>query len=249
MTSNSDILERIAAKLATRAPLGRDDRQAIMALPFRHRTVEPADCLVREGEKPRRCAFMLSGYSFRQKLAANGSRQIVSLMIPGDFVDLQQLFLTISDHNVQVLTRAEIAEIEIDALREIVLNYPSIGHAMWIDALVDSAIYREWLINIGQRDARARISHLICEFSVRLKAAGIGDGSSYDLPMTQEQLGDALGLTSVHVNRVLKGLAEDGLITRDRRRISANDWQRLRETADFNERYLHLDQVSAVEFA
>jgi CRP-like cAMP-binding protein len=110
--------------------------------------------------------------------------------------------------------------------------------------LIDASIFREWVVNVGRRDSRARVAHLLCEFSLRLEAAGLARNHRYELPMTQEQLADAVGLTAVHVNRVLKQLGEDGLITRDRRTITIEDWQRLRDVGDFNERYLHHDALA-----
>ena len=117
--------------------------------------------------------------------------------------------------------------------------------ALWVDTLVDGSIFREWVVNVGRRDARARVAHILCEFSLRLEAAGLAKGHRYELPMTQEQLADAVGLTSVHVNRVLKRLGEDGLIRRDRRTIVIEDWKRMRDVGDFNERYLHHDAMGA----
>src|SRR5581483_6771852 len=108
--------------------------------------------------------------------------------------------------------------------------------------LVDSSVFREWVVNVGQRDAKARIAHILCEFARRLEIAGLGSTEGYELPMTQEQLADATGLTSVHVNRMLKNLKEEGLITRDKRHIGIPDWKKLRRVAGFNELYLHLDQ-------
>ncbi len=230
-----------------RYPLRQEDREAILALPANFRTVEPGKYLVREGDEPQYCAFIHSGFAYRQKSTADGSRQIVAILVPGDFVDLQQIFLNISDHSVQALTQAEITEIDIGALREIALTRAAVSKAMWLDALVESSIYREWILNVGRRDARARISHLLCELAVRLKISGGSDDYHYRLPMSQEQLGDAVGLTSVHVNRVLKTLSEEGLIEREIRNINVVDWDRLCKVADFNDRYLHVDQPRNLE--
>ena len=232
----------IIANLARQGPLDQDDHAAIRSLYLSPRQIEPSTYLVREGEKPLRCAFLLSGFTYRQKLTSNGARQIVSLQIPGDFADLQNLWLDESDRNVQALTRTQIVDIEIAALRAVVTARPAIATAMWRTALVDASIFREWIVNIGRRDAHTRVGHLLCEFSLRLEAAGISPNRAYDLPMTQEQLGDTVGLTPVHVNRVLKTLAHRGLIERDRRQIRIVDWAALRDASDFNPRYLHLNQ-------
>jgi CRP-like cAMP-binding protein len=121
------------------------------------------------------------------------------------------------------------------------MERPNVAHAMWIDTLVDGSIFREWIANVGRRDARTRIAHLLCEFSIRLRVAGLGSEARYELPMTQEQLADATGLTSVHVNRTLKALEQDGVIERPNpRSIWVGNWRRLAEVGDFDTGYLHL---------
>lgn len=161
----------------------------------------------------------------------------------GDLIDLQHMFLNRADHNVQALTRVDAINIERAALQRLILAEPSVGEAMWVDALVDASIYREWVVNVGRRDAKARIAHLLCEFATRLKAAGLGDGRSCQLPMTQEQIGDTVGLTAVHVNRTLKALAAEGVIQRNKREVSFTDWERMSAIGDFSDLYLHLDQT------
>jgi len=149
----------------------------------------------------------------------------------------------VADHNVQALTGCELACIPREAIRELILSHPRVGMAMWLDTLVDGSIFREWVVNVGRRDARSRIAHLLCEFARRLEAAGLAAEYRYELPMTQEQLADATGLTPVHVNRILMTLSRDGLIERKRRIVGIPDWEALRRVAGFSETYLHLDQV------
>ncbi len=161
----------------------------------------------------------------------------------GDVLDLQNLFLNVSDHSVQALTRLTVIDVAKDRLQNLILTHPRIGAAMWIDGLIEASIYREWVLNVGRRDARARIAHILCEFAVRMKAAGIAEDDGYHLPMTQEQLGDAVGLTSVHVNRTLRTLVADGLVRFDRRNLSILDWDRILEVGEFSSLYLHLDQA------
>lgn len=235
--------EYMIDRLSRRTTLSDRDRDAVAALPLVERELAATAYIVREGERPSRCVFLLSGFTYRQKLTSDGARQIVSLHIPHDFIDLQNLFLNESDHNVQALTRATIAEIDVSTLREVVLAHPAIAAAMWIEALVEASIFREWIVNVGRRNAHERVGHLLCEFALRLESAGIATERDYELPMTQEQLGDAVGLTPVHVNRVLKTLASRGLIGRDRRQIRILNWQGLRGASDFNDRYLHLKQL------
>ena len=238
----STVTEQVIRKFESRTTLRADDRVQIAALPFKVRTLDASTYMLREGQRPTRCAFILDGLAYRQKLTPNGEREIVSILMPGEFVDLQNLFLDESDHDIQALTRLTLAEVPIVALRQFIETCPAAGQALWIDALVEASIHREWLLNVGRRNARSRLAHLLCEFSVRFKTSALGGGMAYELPMTQEQLGDALGLTPVHVNRVLKSLETEGLITRRKRHIGVADWHALRDAAEFNERYLHLDQ-------
>lgn len=247
MLNPNPLLEGMARKLATRCDLDREDVVAIMALPHVLRAHNATSYILREGE-PRRqhCLFLESGFAFRQKITSEGARQIVSLHLPGDFLDLQNLFLNISDHSVQALTDVSAVGIDRTALQDIVLARPNIGKALWLDALVDASIYREWLTNIGRRSARARIAHLLCEFGLRFKMAGLGSEVGFDLPLTQEQLADAVGLTPVHVNRTLRSLVADGVVHRDRRYISFTDWELVRAVGDFNALYLHLGQAKSV---
>jgi CRP-like cAMP-binding protein len=240
-----DPLDLLVRKLAVRSPLEDADREAILALPYSVRTVDPHTYTVREGDVPGACAILLSGFAYRQKLTGDGARQIVSLHIPGEPLDFQHLFLDVADHSVQTLTRAEIAFISRRDLQALARERPGVGHAILVSILVEASIFREWVLNVGRRDARGRVAHLLCEFALRLKAYGLAEEYGYELPMSQEQLADAIGLTAVHVNRTLKALEDEGLIKRQRRFVSFPDWERLRAAADFSERYLHLAPQTA----
>jgi CRP-like cAMP-binding protein len=230
-------------KLESRATLDEGDRAALLGLPYRLHTLEPAAYVVREGELPERSCLIASGFAYRHKVTVEGARQIVSVHIPGDFVDLDGALLNVSDHNVQALTRCEMACIPRSAMQALILSHPKVAAAMWVDTLIDGSVFREWVTNVGRRDARSRIAHLLCEFARRLEVAGLAKDLGYELPMTQEQLADATGLTPVHVNRVLKALDGEGLIERNKRFIAIPEWETLRRVAGFSETYLHLDQV------
>jgi CRP-like cAMP-binding protein len=236
----------LVRKWERRARLDEGDKAAIMALPFVRRTYEPSAYLVREGEPVRgHCSFVISGFAFRQKLTMQGARQILAIHMPGDVLDLQHLFLRQADHNVQALTQLKSAELDGASLKSLVRERPNVAEAMWVDGLVDASIFREWILNVGRRDARARIGHLLCEFAARADALGLGNGGRFHLPMTQEQIGDATGLTAVHVNRTLKALAAEGLITRDKGYLRFTNEGNIRAASDFSALYLHLDQTDA----
>ena len=203
--------------------------------------MDPAAYMVREGDKVEHCQLLLSGFAYRHKITGDGQRQIIAVHMPGEFLDLQNSLLGSADHNVQALTRCEVATVPIAALRKLYEERPQVGRAMWIDTLIDAAIFREWIVNVGRRDSVSRLSHLLCEIALRLEEAGLAKDHSYELPMTQEQLADCTGLTPVHVNRVLKELGRLGLITRDKRSVEIVEWDRLQHIGDFNARYLHFE--------
>jgi len=197
--------------------------------------------MVRERELATQSCVMLAGYSIRSKLTAAGHRQIVSIHMKGEVVDLQNSMLKVADHSVQMLTQGKVAMIPREAIIRLTLERPKIAHAMWIDTLVDASIFREWIANVGRRDSRTRLAHLLCEFAIRLRLAGLGEDTHYELPMTQEQLADATGMTSVHMNRTLKALEKEGLIARPNpRSIFIGDWRKLAEVGEFDTNYLHL---------
>ena len=241
MPENSEhVLAPMVRQLGLREALTADDRAAIYALPFTLRKVDASQYLVWDGDKPQHTCLLVSGFAIRHKLAGNGARQIVSIHLRGDIVDLQNSLLGTADHNVQMLTNGQVALIPVEAMRETAFARPSVGMAMWYETLVEASIFREWILNIGRRNARTRIAHLLCEFALRLEIAELGKMTGYTLPITQDQLADAVALTSVHVNRTLMRLEADGLIKRSKREITINDWTQLAKAGDFQPRYLHL---------
>jgi CRP-like cAMP-binding protein len=240
MTSDKHPLSGFLRDVTAHERLSDEDRDAILALPHRVRKLDPGAYLVREGSLPSQCSVLVEGFAYRQKMTGDGSRQILAVCVPGDAVDLQNIFLDISDHSVQMLTRGTVADIPREALQQLVLTRPEVGRAVIQLTLIEASILREWVVNVGQRDARERIAHVLCEFAVRLEARGLMTYNGFELPMTQEQLADATGLTSVHVNRVLKALELDGLIHRRRRHIQFPDWRALQDVGDFTRTYLHL---------
>jgi CRP-like cAMP-binding protein len=241
LQTNSSSLQPLVDKLSYRSALSEEDRAAIMALPFTVRMMERGQFIVRERDIATNSCLMLSGFSVRSKMTATGNRQIVAIHMKGELVDLQNSMLEVADHSVQMLTPGRIAVIPRDEIIRLTLDRPMVAHAMWIDTLVDASILREWVANVGRRDARTRVAHILCEFAVRLRVGGLVSGTHYELPMTQDQLADATGLTAVHINRTLKSLEKEGLIERPNpRAVSIGDWRKLAEVGDFDTNYLHL---------
>lgn len=242
-------LASLLVSLELRSPLSPSDREAILALPYTLKSLAPGSYLVREGEPPTACGVLISGFAYRQKLTGDGGRQILSIHIPGEALDFQNVFLNSADHSVQMLTRGQVALVLRADILKLARASPAIGHAILVSVLVEASIFREWILNVGRRDAKSRLAHVLCELAVRLDAHGLADEMGYHLPMTQAELADALGLTPVHLNRVIRALELDGLLVRTKRDLSFPDWERMRDLADFNDRYLHIAKQKSGDVA
>jgi CRP-like cAMP-binding protein len=232
-------LAPLVRRWSKRIDLSHEDRQAILTLPFRLEIFAKDAYVMREGHQPAECTLLLRGFAYRQKLLSDGGRQIIAFLVPTEFADLPANVLGTADHNVQSLSRSEVAIIPRSALLDLWHARPAVRMAIWMDTLIDAAIVREWVVNVGRRDSRARIAHLLCEIASRLHVAGARDGEMFDFPVTQEQLADATGLTPVHTNRMLQTLRREGLIQLTSGSLRILDWQGLREAADFDDLYLH----------
>ncbi len=236
----------LVSKLAYWAKFDEADKQAILDLPHDTRLLERNAYIVRERAATTHSCLLLSGFAIRHKIVGDAARQILAIHMKGDMLDLQNSFLGVADHSVQVLTQSKVALVPRAAVKALAFERPRVGMAMWFDTLVDGSIFREWIANLGKRNAQTRMAHLLCEFSLRLKLAGLGEENQYELPMTQEQLADALGITPVHTNRTLMALAAQGLITRSSSRsVTIGDWQKLAAAGDFDSNYLHLRENAA----
>lgn len=239
MTSHATIVQSVLRKLELLAPLDEADREAVRALSFRVEAVPSRHLLVEEGASATHCCLLAEGYACRHKTTSDGARQIVSFHMRGDILDLQHLLFPVADHSVETVTPAVVAWVPVGALKQVVQQRPTIRDALWRDTLIDASIFREWVLNVGRRNARARVAHMLCEFAARGQAVGLGSPEGFELPMTQEEIGDATGLTSIHVNRTLRALREEGVIAQDGRQLTVRDWPRLREIAGFHADYLH----------
>jgi CRP-like cAMP-binding protein len=229
----------LAKKLKRLGPVPAEDMAALAALPMQVEQVPRYRHLVREGAVPDRCCLLLKGFAARYKLAANGSKQIVSFHVAGDILDIQHLLVAEADHSVEAITESRVGWIGKAELLRLAWERPAIGKALWRDCLIDASIFREWVLNVGRRPARSRVAHVLCEFVAKCEAAGIGDREHFQLPMTQQQIADATGLTTVHVNRTLRALDADCAILRNRNQFRVLDWKRLCSIADFDAGYLH----------
>jgi CRP-like cAMP-binding protein len=240
----ADDLLRFERRLARLRKLTPGERAALASLPLV--TVEfPANHdIVRQGERPTQSCLILEGFAASHKVTLDGRRQILSLSISGDMPDLQTLYLGVVDSGLATLTRSVVAFMPHAAVRDVVRLFPSIGDLLWHLTLVDASVFREWIANIGLRDARARVAHLFCEIMVRTKAAGLSDGSRCRFPLTQVELAEATGVSAVHMNRTMQFLRQTGHVSLTGEELVIHDWHGLATLASFDPAYLHLEPPS-----
>ncbi len=232
-------MSMLIRKLESIATVSEAERQAIRSLPIRTQTLNARQDIVRDGDKPSHCCLILDGWACRYKLLSQGKRQILSFHIAGDIPDLQSLHIHTMDHSLGTLTQATVAFIPHESLRELTARHPGLAAILWRDTLVDAAIFREWMVGMGRRKAPGKIAHFLCEMYVRLDAIGMSDKGTVPLPITQEELGDSLGLSSVHTNRALQELRGEGLITFERGKLTVHSWDGLVSVGEFDSTYLH----------
>jgi CRP-like cAMP-binding protein len=189
--------------------------------------------------------LVLEGFLAMYKVTPSGKRQIVAFHLAGDIPDLQSAQLDVLDTSLGTLTPAKVAFIRHEAINEVCERHFNIARALWRQTLIDAAIFREWVVNVGRRDALNALSHIMCEFVVRMRAMGLAEDHQCELPMTQAELGDAMGISTVHVNRTLQELRALGLIRLTGARLTVLDWDRLKEIGEFDPAYLHLRNKAA----
>lgn len=228
-------------KLETRSKLTEDERQIILNLPFHPRHVGSNQDFVQQGEEVTHSCFILEGMVGTFGQNKRGERQITSVFVAGDMIDLNTVVLPQAMADLQALTPTTILQVPHSVLRRVAGEYPGIAEAFWRECVIDAAILNEWVVNVGRRDARSRLSHLLCEIACRTGRTRIDDGYSFPFPITQNQLADMVGLTAVHVNRTLKGLKEDQLIEMQHRSVRILNWSRLTHIGEFDPTYLRLD--------
>jgi CRP-like cAMP-binding protein len=232
-------------KLDSIFPLSEEEKQALQDLPMQITVFKADQDIVRIGDRPSQCCLLLEGYTCVYKLTSEGKRQIMALHVPGDIPDLQSLHLKVLDNSIATICPCTVGFIQHEDLRRVCERHPRVTAALWRETLVDASVFREWLLNIGRREAYTRMAHLLCEFLVRLKAVGLAEDGTFDLPITQVELADAIGTSTVHVNRVLQALRAEGLIETKSTQVTIPDWERLKEVGDFDPLYLHLVEYEA----
>jgi CRP-like cAMP-binding protein len=235
-------IKPLIRKLEIIVSLDENERAALLNLPLQLTNLRADQDIVREGDRPSRSCALLEGFACTFKVTAEGKRQITAFYIPGDIPDLQSLHLEVLDSSLGTLTPCQVGFIQHEALHDLCDRHPRIARALWRETLIDASIFREWTVNVGRREAYARIAHILCELMARLKVMGLAKDHTCEIPITQGEFADATGLSNVHVNRVLQELRRDGLITLKGNTLVALDWDQLRLAGDFDPTYLHLQR-------
>ncbi|WP_414472874.1 Crp/Fnr family transcriptional regulator [Microvirga sp. M2] len=233
-------------KLESIARLAPAEKAALQRLPLRLKTIAADQDIVSEGDTPSECCLIVEGFACRYNVTAQGRRQIQSFHISGDIPDLQSLHLKVMDHSLGTLIPCKLAFIPHDDIRSLMRNHPRLNDLFWRDTLIEAAVFRQWVVNVGRRPARTRMAHLLCELLVRLRAVELVEDHVFDLPVTQGELADALGISNVHVNRVLQELRKESLISQQGTTLKVLDWEGLKWAGEFDPTYLHLVKKEAL---
>lgn len=234
------MLTSFIRKLEAFGPLPDRDKRALEQAMRRTRQVAAGRDLVRESDHPTQCRLILQGFSYRHRTVRAGRRQIMSFEIPGDLCGLHGVLLGQADHAVTTLTPCTVVTVPREVLTDWVENRPAVARALWCGAMVDAAVSRAWMLNIGGRTARGRIAHLLCEMLLRLQSVGLAEDGGCTLPIPPAEIADALGLSVVHVNRTLRGLHGEGLATPGDGQVTIDDLPGLQAVSGFDPAYLHL---------
>jgi CRP-like cAMP-binding protein len=238
-------IEAVVRKLRQHSSLSPREERALAKLRPRVSEVERGTDIVRQGDRPDASVFQLSGTLARYHTVARGDRQYLALHIAGDMPDLQSLFLGVMDHSLVALDRAQIAMFSHRELCALMEAEPQAGFALWRQTLLDAAIFREAITNIGLRTGVERLAHILCELFARSEAAGLCDGNACSFPLTQTQIEQLLAMSLVSVNRAMQTLRKDRSMELRGGRLRVLDWNRLKARARFDPSYLHLDLRSS----
>ena len=235
----------ILRKLRLSGPISSEEERALRGALGSIRIYEDGEDLVSEGEAPGEVRAIVTGFACRYKVTGEGRRQIMAILAPGDFCDLQGSILRRMDHAIGALTRCTVLHLQTSDVERLT-TFPGLRRAFWWASLVDEAVLRQWLVNMGQRAANRRMAHLFCELEARLNAVGLVRDGVFQLPLSQDELGDVLGLSAVHANRMLQQLREAALLDFRSGMVRISDIARLRRFCGFEAGYLHHDLAPAV---
>jgi CRP-like cAMP-binding protein len=236
-------MHALIRKLQNLGTVHDEELQALVTMLSVKKGIRRGEDIIMNGTSPAHSTVLLQGLACRYKIFENGRRQIFTFQYPGDFCDGHSYILPAQDHAVSALTECSVGIILHKDIERITAKFPNLGLALWRDTMIESSIFREWLLNVGQRPALERIAHLLCEQIVRLEAIGINGCA---IPMTQVDLADAAGLSTVHMNRTIQDLRQLGVLMKNSRAIAVAHRDRLAEIAKFDARYLHMPRQAAL---
>jgi CRP-like cAMP-binding protein len=237
MTVNIELFVR---KLRSRHDLSREEEAALRAMGWQPRPFARGDTIVHSGEDLDHSMLLLSGFVFRCKFTADGTRQIVETNLAGDFIDLHGFILKRLEHDIVAASRCDIATVPHAEIRRVTDAFPRLSRVLWFQTLVDASIHREWMLVLGKKRGRARVAQLFCEMQARLKLVGMTSDEGYSLPFNQAELADITGMTPVHLNRCLKELRDAGFATFRNGQVELHDLPGLKREAQFDPAYLHI---------
>ena len=233
------MINRFVHKLSGLADLAPEDIAALETVTANPRRYAARKDLIREGDEPGPMFVVLEGWISRYKILPNGTRQIMAFLMPGDACDLHVRLLAEMDHGIQTITSAMVATVTRTDMQDMMDAHPSIARAMYTAQLVDEGIMRAWIVSMGRRSSIERVAHLVCELYLRARNIGLTNDGDFSLPLTQLVLADSLGMTAVHINRVLKELRLAGAMALSRGSVTIMDPEKLVQIAGFDENYLH----------
>lgn len=234
------MIEKLLLKLRARDVISPEEEEAIRDTITEVEEVPAKKTVVKRGETLNRSVLLIEGLMCRYKDLRNGRRQITALHVPGDFLDLHGFTLKHLDHDVMSLSACRVAYASHEKLTRITETLPHLARLLWFSTNLDAAIHREWELSLGQRTGPSKAAHLICELYTRLQIVGLVRENDFELPINQTELGECLGLTVVHTNRVLKELRERGLAHFKNGVVTIHDMDRLKTFAEFDPTYLYL---------
>jgi CRP-like cAMP-binding protein len=237
-------LQRFVKRLESRSVLTKEEVSALLGLSGQIKQVAAHIDFVRLGERVDHCCLVVDGLVGRFGQNRDGIRQITCLHIPGDMADLPSVVSPKAGWALGALTRTTILSVPHAELRYLAAKHPGIAEAFWRDCVADGSLFSEWVVNVGRRDALSRTAHLFCEMAMRYERAGQGDRRSFPLPITQPVLGEATGLTGVHVNRTLRELRVRSIVELRAGNVTIHDWEQLVSVADFDPAFLLFDGPS-----
>jgi CRP-like cAMP-binding protein len=236
------MIEAHLKKLRVRDDISTDEEQAIRSM-FTEVREFPADrVIIRRGQQLKESLLLLDGWIARTKDLREGGRQISELQFAGDFTDLHGFTLKRLDHNLATLTPCRIGVAPHERIKDLLAKHPHLARVYWTMTNIDAAIHREWTVSLGRRSAMSRMAHLFCEIFERIRIVGLNEGHAYDFPLTQQELGECLGLTSVHINRTLQALRKTGMVELENRRLVIHDMAGLKHLGEFDPDYLYLEK-------